>query len=136
MLTLALGCHSKENKILREIGNIITWVSMTLLAVGYVWSFIISWRKNKWLFVAVLFIWIFGYPILLAKYWAETKNNFFVILAGIACFILSFIILATTNPNRIDITAIECYSDSSQQVVVYNQSIRRTTSLCSLLTVT
>jgi len=117
MLTLALGCHSKENKILREIGNIITWVSMTLLAVGYVWSFIISWRKNKWLFVAVLFIWIFGYPILLAKYWAETKNNFFVILAGIACFILSFIILATTNPNRIDITAIECYSDSSQQVV-------------------
>ena len=101
--------------MLREIGNIITWVSIIILVSGYVWSFIIAWRKNKWLFVLVLFFWILGYPILLAKYWKETKNNFFVILAGIACFILAFIILAATNPNRTNTTTIERYSGRTQQ---------------------
>jgi hypothetical protein len=82
-----------------------------------------------------LFIWIIGYPVLLAEYWKETKNNFFVILAGMACFILAFIILAATNPNRIDTTAIECYSGSTQQVTAADQSIRRAASLCSVLPV-
>lgn len=108
--------------MLREIGNIITWMSIVLLAAGYVWSFIIAWRESKGLFVLALLFWIVGYPILLAKYWKKTKNNFFVILAGIACFALAFVILAATNPNRVNTSSLEQYHGYAQQAAQHGRT--------------
>ncbi len=90
--------------MLREVGNIISWIGIILFACGYIWSFIIAWRVNKGLFILVLLFWIIGYPILLAMYWKQTKNNFYVILASLANFILAFVILAATKlPEAIQI---------------------------------
>jgi len=94
--------------MLREVGNIITWIGIILFACGYIWSFIIAWRVNKGLFILVLLFWIIGYPILLAMYWKQTKNNFYVVLAGLASFILAFVILAATKlPDAIQIAQIQ-----------------------------
>jgi hypothetical protein len=108
--------------MLREIGHIITWISIALLAAGYIWSLIIAWRNNKGLFIPVLLFWIVGYPILLAKYWKQTKNNFFFILAGIACFVLAFVILAATNPNFTSFSALEQYNGYTRQVVQHGRA--------------
>jgi predicted ferric reductase len=108
--------------MLREIGNIVTWISIALLAVGYIWSFIIAWRAHKGLFILVLLFWVVGYPILLAKYWKKTKNNFFVILSGIACFALAFAILAATNPNRSSVYSLEKYDGYTQQVAQHGHA--------------
>jgi Na+/melibiose symporter-like transporter len=108
--------------MLRELGNIITWISIILLGAGYVWSFIIAWRSNKGLFFLVLLFWIVGYPILLAKYWKQTKNNFFVILAGMACFGLAFAILAATNPNRVNTSYLEQHHGYTQQITQHGRA--------------
>ena len=86
--------------MVREFGNVFAWASIALLAFGYIWSMIIAYRVNKGLFVVVLLFWIIGYPILLGKYWQQSKRSLFVILAGLACFAVAFALLAATHPNR------------------------------------
>lgn len=100
--------------MLSEIGNILIVIGIALFVVGYVWSFIIAWRANKVLFILVLIIWFVGYPILVAMYWKQTKNNFFVILAAIACFALA--VATPTNPNRSNISSFEQYNGYIQQI--------------------
>jgi hypothetical protein len=82
--------------MLKDTGAIATNILVILFAAGYVWSFIIAWRVNKPIFFLVLIFWIIGYPILLAKYWPQTKNNFYFLVTS---FALAFLIAVATNPD-------------------------------------
>ncbi|MBU0593316.1 MAG: hypothetical protein KKH74_06200 [Gammaproteobacteria bacterium] len=101
--------------MVRELGNIFTWMSIALLIYGYIWSIIIAYRANKGLFFIVILFWLIGYPILLAKYWQQTKKSFLVILAGLVSFALAFVLLAATNPNKVQSVGLRGMPDKIAQ---------------------
>lgn len=78
---------------------------------------IIAWRANKGLFILVFMLWIIGYPILLIRYWQQSKKSLFVVLGGAGCFVLALALLAATNPNRVQSSATEDYLDNHSKQV-------------------
>lgn len=85
---------------MRDIGNAISIASIILLAVSYVWSLILGWRKSALWFVGLVFLWVVFYPFFVAKCWKEAKTNFMVFSTGLLLFAIAFLILAATNPYK------------------------------------
>lgn len=83
---------------MRDIGNAISIAAMLVLAVSYVWSFVLGWRKSALWFIGLALGWVAFYPIFVARNWKDTKTNFMVFSAGLLLFAIAFVILAATNP--------------------------------------
>lgn len=63
--------------VLRILGSLI-------LVVGVVWSWVLGKRKsNLWLWGMVP-LWIFTYPVFVARHWSVAKRNLAVVLFGFA----------------------------------------------------
>lgn len=86
---------------MREVGNVIGLFALCVLVVGYIWSFILAYRKSIGWLVGLLFIWLLAYPALVATNWPEMKKNFAVVGSGLLLGAISIWILAATNPNAV-----------------------------------
>jgi hypothetical protein len=84
---------------MREFGNAIGLLALCVLGVGYIWSFILGYRKSIGWLIGLLLFWPLAYPALAAMNWADIKKNFAVVGSGLLLGALSIVILAATNPN-------------------------------------
>lgn len=84
---------------MREIGNVVGLLGSCVLAVGYIWSFILGYRKSIGWLIGLLFLWVVAYPYLVATHWTDMKKNLTVVGSGVLLIALSIAILAATNPN-------------------------------------
>jgi hypothetical protein len=84
---------------MRELGNFIGLLALCVLGVGYVWSFVLGYRKSIGWLIGLLFFWLLASPALVATNWPEMKKNFTVVGSGLLLGAISIAILAATNPN-------------------------------------
>lgn len=85
---------------MRDIGNAIAIASLVPLTVSFIWSFVLASRKSALWIVGFVFLWGVFYPVFVAKNWKEAKVNFLVFSLGLVLFVIAFVILAATNPNK------------------------------------
>ena len=87
--------------MLREFGNILSYIGIISICVTFLWCWYLGSKQNFGWFLGLVFAWIFIYPVFLIKHWAKAKFNFYLLLFSIGILVLSFFILAATNPNNL-----------------------------------
>ena len=62
-----------------------------LAIIGITWSFVLLWRHDKTLFFLAWFLWPISYLVFIFSHWKVAKMNFYMVLFGIALYILGII---------------------------------------------
>lgn len=84
---------------MRDMGNIIGMIAIFILGAGYLWSFVLGYRKSVAWLLGLLFFWLFAYPALVLTSWDSMKHNFTIVGLGFLLFAIWMAILSYTNPN-------------------------------------
>ena len=83
---------------MRDMGSILAVAGGLLIAIAFIWSVVLGWRKSPSWFWCLLLAWIVFYPIFVARNWQLTKRNFAMLGVGLLVLCFAFFILVTTNP--------------------------------------
>lgn len=85
---------------MRDVGNAIAIAAAIMYFSAYIWAFVLASRVSSGWFIGMLFFGWILYPFFAYKNWKIAKNNCKAVVLGLVLFVIAFLILWATNPNR------------------------------------